>query len=54
VAWKLGHVTLGGYLGYRIDRAGFQDRITLASPPLLQIRRAIIMFAAMYTLGVGL
>lgn len=54
VAWKLGHVTLGGYLGYRIDRAGFRDRITLASPPLLQIRRAIIMFAAMYTLGAGL
>lgn len=54
LAWKLGHVTLGGYAGYRLDRAAFRDRITAATHPLSMIRRAIVMFAAMYTLGTGM
>ncbi|MDQ2822441.1 MAG: putative holin [Pseudomonadota bacterium] len=52
--WKLGHVTLGGYVGYRLDRAAFRDRITPLTPPLLMIRRAIVMVGAMYVLGMGM
>ena len=54
VVWKLGHVTLGGYAGYWLDRAAFRDRIRWDTPPLVMIRRAVIMAAAMYTLGTGL
>lgn len=52
--WKLGHVTLGSYAGYWIDRAAFRDRIRSDTDPRLMIRRAIVMAAAMYTLGAGL
>lgn len=52
--WKLGLVTLGGFVGYRLDRAAFRDRIAIDSPPLLMIRRAIIMFAAILGLGAAL
>ena len=54
VVWKLGHVTLGGYAGYWLDRAAFRARIRRDTPPLLMVRRAIIMAAAMFTLGIGL
>lgn len=54
LTWKLGHVTLGGWAGYWLDRAAFRDRIQSSSPPLVMIRRAVIMAAAMYTLGTGL
>lgn len=52
--WKLGHVTLGGYAGYWIDRKAFRDRIRWDTTPLVMIRRAIIIFGSMYTLGTGL
>jgi hypothetical protein len=54
LTWKLGHVTLGGFAGYWLDRAAFRDRINKLSPPLMMIRRSIIMFGAMYTLGAGM
>lgn len=54
IIWKLGHVTMGGYAGYWIDRAAFRDRINQESQPLVMIRRAIIIFGAMYTIGTGL
>lgn len=54
LTWKLGHVTLGGFAGYWLDRAAFRDRINKTSPPLMMIRRSIIMFGAMYTLGAGM
>jgi hypothetical protein len=54
IIWKLGHVTMGGYAGYWIDRAAFRDRIRQDSQPLVMIRRAIIIFGAMYTIGTGL
>jgi hypothetical protein len=54
LAWKLGHVTLGGFVGYRLDRAAFRDRITPMTPPVVMIRRAIVMVGAMYVLGVGM
>lgn len=52
--WKLGHVTLGGFIGYWLDRMAFRDRISCTTPPLTMIRRAVIMAASMYTLGTGL
>ncbi len=52
--WKLGLVTLGGFAGYRMDRSAFRDRITVDSHPLIMIRRAIIMLAAIYGLGAAL
>lgn len=54
LTWKLGHVTLGGFAGYWLDRTAFRDRIVSNTPPLVMIRRAIIMFGAMYTLGAGM
>lgn len=54
LTWKLGHVTLGGFAGYWLDRTAFRDRVVLDTPPLVMIRRAIIMFGAMYTLGAGM
>lgn len=54
LAWKLGHVTLGGFVGYRLDRAAFRDRVTPMTPPLVMLRRAIVMVGAMYVLGVGM
>lgn len=54
VVWKLGHVTLGGYAGYWLDRAAFRDRIRWDTEALIMLRRAIIMTGAMFTIGVGL
>ncbi|AKU21891.1 hypothetical protein ACZ75_10845 [Massilia sp. NR 4-1] len=54
LTWKLGHVTLGGFAGYWLDRTAFRVRMCAAADPLMMIRRAIIMAAAMYTLGTGL
>lgn len=54
VIWKLGHVTMGGYAGYWIDRTAFRDRICQESHPLVMLRRAIIIVGAMYTIGTGL
>ncbi|MFZ6644440.1 hypothetical protein ACO0LO_01880 [Undibacterium sp. TJN25] len=54
LTWKLGHVTMGGFAGYWLDRAAFRDRITLDSHALVMIRRAIVIFGAMYTLGAGM
>lgn len=52
--WKLGLVTLGGFVGYRLDRAAFRDRISIDSHPLIMIRRAIVMLASIYGLGAAL
>ncbi len=54
LAWKLGHVTLGGYVGYRLDRAAFRDRLNPTTPPLIMIRRAIVMVGTMYVIGMGM
>jgi len=53
LAWKLGNVTIAAYGGYWIDRRAFA-RITHISTDMEQIRRAIIMAAAMITVGLGL
>lgn len=54
LTWKLGHVTLGGFAGYWLDRTAFRDRVVCDTPPMVMIRRAIIIFGAMYTLGAGM
>jgi hypothetical protein len=54
VLWKLGNLTLAAYAGYWIDRRVFGLRLYVGCPPLEQIRRAIIVAAAMVAVGLGL
>lgn len=54
VLWKLGNLTLASYAGYWIDRRVFGLRIIRGTPPLEQIRRAIVVAAAMVAVGLGL
>ena len=55
VLWKLGNLTVAAYAGYWIDRRAFNTtRMSLSSPPLEQVRRAIIIAAAMVAVGLGL
>lgn len=54
VLWKLGHITLGAFAGYWIDRNGFRDRLVADAGPLRQLRRALIMAAAMLAVSMGL
>lgn len=53
--WKLGNVTIAAFIGYWIDRRAFyQERLGAGSPPLRELRRAIIMGAAMLAVALGL
>jgi hypothetical protein len=54
VLWKLGNLTVAAYAGYWIDRRAFRMRIDDTSPPLEQLRRAIVMAAAMLAVALGL
>ena len=55
ILWKLGNLTLAAYAGYWIDRRAFyRYRIEMSSPPLEQVRRAIVIAAAMVAVGLGL
>ena len=56
LSWKLGNLTIASFVGYWIDRNAFGGalRINAESPPLQQVRRAIIIAAAMITVGLGL
>lgn len=51
---KLGHINLGAFIGYWIDRTAFQDRITIESSETQKIRRATIIGVAMLALGLGI
>lgn len=54
-AWKAGNVALGAYLGYWLDRRLFHaNRIKADSSSQDQIRRAIIVAAAMLSISTGL
>lgn len=53
VLWKLGNLTVAAYAGYWIDRRAF-TRLYLGAPPLEQMRRAVIIAAAMVAVGLGL
>jgi len=54
VLWKIGNVLVAAHIGYWIDVSVFQRHITPDSPPLEQIRRALIIAATMLTIGLGL
>jgi Putative 2/3 transmembrane domain holin len=55
LCWKLGNLTVAGFLGYWLDRRAFwYARLDATSAPLLQIRRAIVMAAAMLAVAMGL
>ena len=53
VLWKLGNVTVAAYVGYWMDRRAFA-RVLVTTTPLEQVRRAIIMAAAMLSVSLGL
>ncbi len=54
LCWKLGNVTIASYVGYKVDVHAFRKHIEAYSPGLEQIRRAIIIAAAMLAIGLGL
>ncbi len=54
VLWKLGNLTVAAYAGYWIDRRAFRMRIEPGSDGSEQLRRAIIMAAAMIAVALGL
>jgi hypothetical protein len=53
VLWKLGNVTLAAYAGYWIDRRAF-SRIAGIVTVSEQLRRAVVMAAAMIAVSMGL
>ena len=54
VLWKLGNITIAAWVGYLIDRRAFLIRMEPDSPPLEQVRRAIVIAAAMLAVALGL
>jgi hypothetical protein len=55
VLWKLANVTVAAFLGYWIDRRAFPHaRMTADAMPIEQVRRAIIIAAAMLAVAMGL
>ena len=54
LCWKLGNVTVASFVGYWIDRHLFRSRLDEWSHAPAQIRRAIIVAAAMISEALGL
>lgn len=55
IFWKAGHLTIGAFIGYWIDRAVFHDmRLSPSSPPLMQLRRAGIIMASIVAVAAGM
>jgi hypothetical protein len=55
ILWKLGHITLAAFAGYWIDRRAFhRSRIDAGSHAGSEIRRAIIIGAAMLAIATGM
>ena len=55
VLWKAGHLTVGAYIGYWVDRNAFQfSRLSKASSDMQEIRRAIIISAAIVAVALGM
>lgn len=52
--WKAGNLTLAAWLGYQIDRQAFPYERCKEGLHQCQLRRAIIMGAAMLSIGLGL
>jgi hypothetical protein len=53
VLWKCGHLNLAAFIGYRIDRSAF-SRVGKFTEPMHQLRRAIVISAAMMAFGMAL
>lgn len=53
ILWKLGNMTVAGHVGYWMDRRAF-TRIEATSTPHEQLRRAIVIGAAMLSVALGL
>ena len=51
---KLGHINLGAFVGYWIDRTAFRDRITVDSSDSQKLRRAVIIGVSMLAIGMGI
>ncbi len=55
IFWKAGHLTIGAFIGYWIDRAAFpENRITRDSSPIDRFRRAVVIFGAMIAVAAGM
>ncbi len=54
LCWKLGNLTVAAFVGYKIDVHAFRRRITPESSGSEQMRRAIVMAAAMLAVAMGL
>lgn len=52
--WKAGNVTLAAWLGYIIDRTAYPYERCKENMASCQLRRSIIMAAAMLAMGLGL
>lgn len=53
VLWRVGHLNLGAFLGYWVDRHAFRDRILPWGPALALIRRAIIIAACIIGMAIA-
>lgn len=51
--WKMGHITVGAYLGYWADRT-LLGRVSAHSSPARVVARAIIIAAAIWGMSGGL
>jgi len=54
VLWKAGHISIGAFLGYWVDKQIFRDIISPQSNPLTHLRRAIVVVGAMIAIALGM
>ena len=54
VSWKLGHITIGAYLGYWIDRHCTHMHVNENSSQVEHIRRAIIIASVIIGISIGM
>lgn len=52
--WKTCLITVAAHVGYWIDKTSFRDTLEPTSEPTRQLRRAIIIAAAMLAVSMGL
>lgn len=52
--WKACLITVAAHIGYWIDKTAFRDTLAPQSEPTRQLRRAIIIAAAMLAISMGL
>lgn len=52
--WKCGHITLGSFIGYWVDRHLFGRLVVLSAPNGRLLARAIVVSAAVIGMAFGL